>query len=68
MNMPALGSGPVYPVASTPGLFDEVELGPLRLSTRFAVAPVTRVSATTDACASACVGRYDGDFARAASA
>lgn len=64
MNMPALGSGPAFPFAATPGLFDEVDLGPLQLRNRMAVAPMTRVSATADGRATDRMRDYYGDFAR----
>lgn len=44
-------------------LFDPVDLGPLRLANRMAVAPMTRVSATADGQATPRMARYYADFA-----
>ena len=44
-------------------LFEPVELGPLRLANRLAVAPMTRVSATADGRATPRMARYYADFA-----
>jgi hypothetical protein len=44
-------------------LFDPVDLGPLRLANRWAVAPMTRVSATAEGRATPRMARYYADFA-----
>ena len=51
-------------MADTSVLFQPTQIGPLTLKNRLAVAPMTRVSATEDGCATPEMAAYYGKFAR----